>query len=135
MSDSSSGILVPPGQYPPFAVVTQTDHTAWIIIAAALGLCWVLLFTGIRLFIRPSVRHSVELDEYAIAAATVSSSSPWAGIFCHKSPSICLKIDQLTTDTRSLLSYSRPLYFLHVLKVWESRLSCYRIGLKTSYNE
>lgn len=81
MSDSSSGILVPPGQYPPFAVVTQTDHTAWIIITAALGLCWVLLFTGIRIFIRPSIGRSLELDEYAIAAATVSPSAIMAAIF------------------------------------------------------
>jgi hypothetical protein len=74
MSNSGSGILVPPGHYPPFAVVTESDHTAWIIIAAALGLCWVLLFTAIRVFIRPS-RHGLDLDEYAIAASTVSFST------------------------------------------------------------
>lgn len=72
MLDIRSAIAVPPGQFAPFSVVTETDHAAWIIITGSLGLSWTLLFSGIRIFIRPSINRALEYDEYAIAGSTVS---------------------------------------------------------------
>src|SRR5271155_4676800 len=72
MSSPSTGFSVPSGQNPPFAVVTDTNHTAWIIIATALGLACVLLFSCIRIFVRCTISPGVGLDDAFLAAATVS---------------------------------------------------------------
>lgn len=71
MTSTSPPIVIPSGYHPPFAVVTDTDHTAWIIIAAALGLSMILLFSAIKIFIRWSISPRVGLDEAFLAAATV----------------------------------------------------------------
>ena len=65
------GIVVPPGQSAPFATVTPTDHSAWIIISTALGLSMSLLFAAIRVFIRSATKHGYEKDDLVLAAATV----------------------------------------------------------------
>ncbi len=62
---------VPEGQAPPFAVVTPTDHSAWIIIATAFGLSCVLLFSFIRLFIRLTIAPPFGLDDAFLGSATV----------------------------------------------------------------
>ncbi|KIX04901.1 uncharacterized protein Z518_05772 [Rhinocladiella mackenziei CBS 650.93] len=66
----SSGVPIPSGYSLPFAVVTDNDHTAWIIIAAAIGLSWILLFAGIRIFIRRTISPGFGFDDGFIAAAT-----------------------------------------------------------------
>jgi hypothetical protein len=66
---------VPAGQYPPFAVVTETDHSAWIIIAATLCLSCILLFSLINLFIRRTTSVRVGLDEACLASSTVRANS------------------------------------------------------------
>jgi hypothetical protein len=65
------GITVPPGQSAPFATITPTDHSAWIIISTALGLSMSLLFAAIRVFIRSATKHGYGKDDYLLAAATV----------------------------------------------------------------
>lgn len=75
MSSPSSGFSVPSGYSAPFAVVTDTDHSAWLIIATALGLSWTLLFAAIRIFIRRTIAPGVGLDDASLAAATVSQLS------------------------------------------------------------
>jgi hypothetical protein len=65
------GITIPPGQSAPFATVTPTDHSAWIIISTALGLSMSLLFAAIRVFIRSATKHGYGKDDYLLAAATV----------------------------------------------------------------
>lgn len=73
--------VVPEGQSPPFAVVTPTDHSAWIIIATALGFSCVLLFSFIRLGVRLTIAPPFGLDDVFLGAATVSLPSirymPW----------------------------------------------------------
>ncbi|KAL1589047.1 hypothetical protein WHR41_02091 [Cladosporium halotolerans] len=56
-------------QYPPFAVVSETDHTAWIIIAAAIGIPIILIFGGIRLAVRQPV--NIGLDDALIGGSTL----------------------------------------------------------------
>jgi hypothetical protein len=43
MSGLQASIIVPPGQSQPFATITEVDHRAWIIIAAAMGVAFVSL--------------------------------------------------------------------------------------------
>ena len=71
MSAVNVSALTPPGQHPPFAVVTPTDHEAWVIIAAALGTCLSLVFAAIRIFIRYTGGSKYGLDDWVTAAATV----------------------------------------------------------------
>ncbi|OCT48690.1 hypothetical protein CLCR_04817 [Cladophialophora carrionii] len=67
---TGAGLVLPPGYSPPFYEVTDTDHTAWIIIATALCLCWLLLFAAIRLFIRCTITPGCGLDDVSVAIAT-----------------------------------------------------------------
>ncbi|KAF7867531.1 uncharacterized protein EAF02_009722 [Botrytis sinoallii] len=71
MSMPTTGLVVPPGQSPPFAVVTSTDHSAWIIIATALGLSCLLVFSGIKSFARTSMGKGVSYDEICLLASTL----------------------------------------------------------------
>lgn len=70
----TTGLVVPPGQSPPFAVVTSTDHSAWVIIATALGLACVLVFGGIKTFARTSLGKGVSYDEMCLVASTLIAS-------------------------------------------------------------
>jgi hypothetical protein len=58
----STELHVPDGYYPPFAVVTDTDHGAYIIIAVSL----------IRIFLRITFLQRAGLDDTFLAAGTVS---------------------------------------------------------------
>lgn len=75
MSTVSQSPDVLPGHYPPFATVSATDHSAWILIAASLGLVCTLVFGGLRTLVRG---RSFGLDDYAllpaIALAIIQSS-------------------------------------------------------------
>jgi hypothetical protein len=66
MSDST-----PTQLYPPFAVVTETDHTAWIIIATALGMSIVLLFSIIRAYLAVAFQPRFGLEEGCLSISTV----------------------------------------------------------------
>jgi len=74
---SGTAFPVPDGQYPPFEVVTDTNHAAWIIIATSMGLSFVLLFSGIRIFNRYMISPRVGLDDSFLAISTVRTHSVW----------------------------------------------------------
>jgi hypothetical protein len=78
-SASGSGVVIPPGYSPPFYQVTDKDHTAWIVIASALCLCWLLLFAAIRVFIRCTITPGIGFDDVAVAISTVMF--PWSDTF------------------------------------------------------
>lgn len=56
----------------PYATVTEHDHTAWIYIAAILGIVYSLIFCGIRVVARRSTGRSFGTDEAALLVGTVS---------------------------------------------------------------
>jgi hypothetical protein len=68
----STELHVPDGYYPPFAVVTDTDHGAYIIIAVTLGITFVLVSSLIRIFLRITFLQRAGLDDAFLAAGTVS---------------------------------------------------------------
>ena len=68
---SKHRLVVPEGQYPPFSVVTPDDHTAWILIATALGLVYSLFFGAIRVLVRCTISRGFGLDDYTICVATI----------------------------------------------------------------
>ncbi|KAI5358848.1 hypothetical protein Slin14017_G111310 [Septoria linicola] len=67
----SADFTIPDGYYPPFARVTDQDHTAWIIISTTIGLALTLLFGGIRIFIRKQVHPPFGHDDSFCAIATL----------------------------------------------------------------
>ncbi|KAK0943336.1 hypothetical protein LTR29_005124 [Friedmanniomyces endolithicus] len=75
----STAGLVPPGQYPPFATVTEDDHGAGIIIAAAMGIAFTSSVLVVRVFIRKYVNVGWQLDDTTLAISTVSLNLnlPW----------------------------------------------------------
>ena len=78
---------MPPGQHPPFAVVPPEDHDAYILIATAIGLACVLLFLGIRVFVRQTVSLGFGLDDTFLGAATLLAIIQSTLLFIACSPS------------------------------------------------
>lgn len=69
------GPYVPPGQSPPFEVVDEYHHGAWIIISAALGLVVTLVCFLIRLYVRLMLIPPFARDDFVLLGATVCSMS------------------------------------------------------------
>ncbi|OOF90120.1 hypothetical protein ASPCADRAFT_519430 [Aspergillus carbonarius ITEM 5010] len=65
------GPYVPPGQSPPFQVVDDLHHGAWIIITGALGLVLSLVSFFIRLYVRLALHPPFAYDDYLLLGATV----------------------------------------------------------------
>lgn len=74
----------PEGQHSPFATITPDDHSAWIIIAAALGLSLILLFAAIRAFIRVYISLERGVDDYLVIVSTVRGPKLELGIRNHR---------------------------------------------------
>lgn len=68
---SSGGPTVPPGHYAPFAVVTEDDHRAWILVAAALGVSFTLVTVTTRILIRLFVNKGWGVDDTLCIVSTV----------------------------------------------------------------
>lgn len=60
---------VPAGFDPPLARITTNDHTAWIYIAAILGLCCSLFFGAIRVLVRSMIAGGFGMDDYICYSA------------------------------------------------------------------
>ncbi|KAF7585473.1 hypothetical protein BBP40_010870, partial [Aspergillus hancockii] len=65
------GVYVPPGYAPPFQVVDDEHHGAWIIIVAALGLVVSLVSFLIRLYVRLALSPPFAYDDFVLLGATV----------------------------------------------------------------
>ncbi|KAK4634790.1 hypothetical protein CLAFUW4_01502 [Fulvia fulva] len=70
MSDTAP-FTVPDGYYPPFAIISDSDHGGWIIIATSLGLAMALLSTIIRIYVKSILRQQLSLDDILLAGATL----------------------------------------------------------------
>lgn len=66
------GVYVPPGYSPPFQVVDDSHHGAWIIITGALGLVVSLVSFLIRLYVRLVLSPPFAYDDFVLLGATVS---------------------------------------------------------------
>lgn len=66
-----SYVVVPPGQSPPFEVVDDQHHGAWIIITTALGVAISLVCWLIRLYVRFALTSSFGIADWILAASSV----------------------------------------------------------------
>ena len=67
----------PSNNFPPFSVVTDNDHSAWIIIATALGMACVLFFTAARTVFRYMTTSEFRLDDTLLVCSVVSDRAQW----------------------------------------------------------
>ncbi|KAL3429170.1 hypothetical protein BDV09DRAFT_203264 [Aspergillus tetrazonus] len=65
------GPYVPPGYSPPFQVVDDLHHGAWVIIVVALGLVFSLVSFLIRLYVRLALHPPLGKDDYVLLGATI----------------------------------------------------------------
>lgn len=61
--------VLPDGFNPPLARVTPRDHSAWIYVAALLGMCCSLVFCAIRALVRSMIAGGFGTDDYVFYAA------------------------------------------------------------------
>ena len=64
--------FVPPGQNPPFSIITSTDQGGKAIIATAIGLSFVLFCLLIRTYVRIVINGPWGRDDTIVVIATVS---------------------------------------------------------------
>ena len=62
---------VPTGQSAPFVIASATDHSADVVIVAAVGVALILVTLVIRIYIRRSFSGPWLLDDTVFALATV----------------------------------------------------------------
>jgi len=112
------GPVVPEGQYPPFAVVTPDDRSAWIIIAAAVGLVCSLFFGALRFFVRRTIDGEFGLDDFIIGAATVLAAIQSSIILGACSRGLGKSIDLLSLRAQDKVQgmyYASNLFFIIIL--------------------
>ena len=63
---------VPSGQASPVEVTNATHHGGWVVITAALGLCFGIVCLLIRLYVRLIISPPFTRDDYVHSVATVS---------------------------------------------------------------
>ncbi|RHZ59542.1 hypothetical protein CDV55_101593 [Aspergillus turcosus] len=112
------GPYVPPGQSPPFQVVDDLHHGAWIIITAALGLVVSLVCLLIRLYVRLALSPPFAYDDYVLLGATVVAIAQSTLIFEAVSQgfgtSISLLAREQVNRIQTLITISDTLYLITI---------------------
>lgn len=68
----------PPGYREPYEHLTSDDHTAWIVIAATIGIIYSVIFLGFRIFIRRTLSLGrLSPDDSVVVAGTVRQRAPF----------------------------------------------------------
>jgi hypothetical protein len=73
-----SQVVVPEGQSPPFEVVDDQHHGAWVIITAALGLAIMLVCLLIRMYVRIFLSPPFGPSDWIVGGASVCTRRPCA---------------------------------------------------------
>ncbi|KAF9890909.1 hypothetical protein FE257_005485 [Aspergillus nanangensis] len=113
------GTHVPPGYSPPFQVVDENHHGAWIIITAALGLVISLVSLSIRLYVRLVLNPPLAYDDFVLLGATGIAIIQSSLLFGAVSIGFGTSIDLLENDARiqriqTLVSVSNLLFLITI---------------------
>ncbi|KAJ5776071.1 uncharacterized protein N7511_001082 [Penicillium nucicola] len=104
------GPYVPPGQSPPFEVVDELHHGAWVIITAALGLVISLVCFLIRLYVRLMLIPPFARDDWVLLGATALAVIQSSLVFyaCSRGfgTSLALLIDGRLNQIQALIATS-----------------------------
>ncbi|KAL4869110.1 hypothetical protein BDV12DRAFT_196732 [Aspergillus spectabilis] len=112
------GPYVPPGQSPPFQVVDDLHHGAWIIIVVALGLVLSLVSFLIRLYVRLALNPPFGKDDYVLLGATVFAIIQAALLFEASAVGLGTSIDLLESrevDIIRILIVTSDIFYLIIL--------------------
>jgi hypothetical protein len=114
-----SSFEIPPGQSPPFAIVTPDDHEAWILISTALGLACFLFFAGIRIVVRTTISHGLGPDDYlfysAIVLAIIQSSIILAACSKGLGKTLDLVPSKSARESVQRMTYTSDLFFVLII--------------------
>ncbi|OGM43086.1 hypothetical protein ABOM_009200 [Aspergillus bombycis] len=105
-------VYVPPGYSPPFQVVDDSHHGAWIIITGALGLVVSLVSFLIRLYVRLVLSPPFAYDDFVLLGATIFAVVQTSLLFGAVSHGFGTAIDLLRHD--QLVAVSDILYLITV---------------------
>ncbi|KAL2829770.1 hypothetical protein BDW59DRAFT_34310 [Aspergillus cavernicola] len=112
------GPYVPPGQSPPFQVVDDLHHGAWIIITVALGLVFSLVSFLIRLYVRLALHPPFGKDDYVLLGATIIAVIQATLLFVACSEGLGTSIDLLNNNqlnTAQILLLVSDIFYLITL--------------------
>lgn len=104
---------LPAGYSPPSSIVSANDHSAWITITAALGLCCILLCLIMRLYVRTRINPPFGWDDGSLVAATTSSVIQSAVVFLQVSQSFGKSFDLISAQ--GLISVQKTAYVNDIL--------------------
>lgn len=112
------GPYVRPGQSPPFQVVDDLHHGAWIVITAAFGLVVSLVCLLIRVYVRLALSPPFAYDDYVLLGATVVAIVQSTLIFVAVSEGFGTSIDLLVQEQinriQTLVTISDILYLITI---------------------
>ncbi|KAE8311747.1 hypothetical protein BDV41DRAFT_322935 [Aspergillus transmontanensis] len=112
------GVYVPPGYSPPFQVVDDSHHGAWIIITGALGLVVSLVSFLIRLYVRLVLSPPFAYDDFVLLGATIFAVVQTSLLFVAVSHGFGTAIDLLQHDQvyniQTLITVSDILYLITI---------------------
>ncbi|KAL8828531.1 MAG: hypothetical protein Q9170_006561 [Blastenia crenularia] len=86
----------PPNRHPPLLEVTPTDHSAWVAISTALGLCCALVTLLLRAFVRAVISPPFGHDDTAIMAATLFAAIQSSILLHGVSKGLGKSVDQIS---------------------------------------
>ncbi|PTU24238.1 hypothetical protein P175DRAFT_0470010 [Aspergillus ochraceoroseus IBT 24754] len=110
------GLYVPPGQLPPFQVVDNLHHGAWVIITVGLGLVFSLVSFLIRLYVRLALHPPFAYDDFVLLGATIIAVIQASLLFEASSQGFGTSINLLEDDQvntiQTLIVISDVLYLI-----------------------
>ncbi|MCJ1485909.1 hypothetical protein MMC06_006084, partial [Schaereria dolodes] len=131
-----SSVVIPPGQAPPLAIITATDHSGWVIIGTAFSLSLALLSGGIRYFIRRVISPPFGYDDISIGVATAALVIQSSVVFHSISQGLGKSGELLSTEQLVHIgkcAYVSDIFF--VLAVWLSKCSVIYFLLRLTPNK
>ena len=137
MNTTTYGPVVPEGQSPPLAVVTPTDHAAWILLSTTIGLSITLIFAGIRIFVRTTISRPFAIDDHTLLAGTFLAVVQAVIIFvaCDRGLGKSLEVAPIETqDQVQALLYTSNLFFILCLGLSKCSVICFLRRLSRDRN-
>ncbi|OCL15262.1 hypothetical protein AOQ84DRAFT_329710 [Glonium stellatum] len=104
---------LPTGYSAPPSIVSENDHSAWITITAALGLCCVMLCLIMRVYVRTQISPPFGWDDSSLIAATVGCVIQSAVVFLEVSQSFGKSIDLISAP--DLVTVEKTVYVNDIL--------------------
>ncbi|MCJ1291175.1 hypothetical protein MMC34_002718 [Xylographa carneopallida] len=112
------------GQAPPFAVISPTDQSGLVIMAAAVGMSFVFVASLIRWYVRREVSNSFARDDAVIVIATVFSVLQTITVFVSVAHGFGKSIDLIgPSDLASIQKAQYADDILYIITLWLTKSS------------